>query len=71
MFISVDLPEPDGPMMATISPCSDIEVHALERGKYTVAGRILPARILELQDRTRAAHDPTKVSAGPDGEAPG
>ena len=26
MFISVDLPEPDAPMIATNSPCGDVEL---------------------------------------------
>ena len=31
MFIAVDLPEPDGPITATKSPCLDVEVDALQR----------------------------------------
>ena len=33
MFISVDLPEPDAPMMATISPC--VTVRSTPRSAWT------------------------------------
>ena len=44
MFIAVDLPEPDGPMMATNSPRVDLQVDAGER----VHGRV--ARAVDLGD---------------------
>ena len=37
MFISVDLPEPDGPMMATHSPCVDREADAIEGAHFDIA----------------------------------
>ena len=38
MCISVDLPEPDGPMIATYSPRSHLEVDAAQRVHRDVAG---------------------------------
>ena len=40
MFMSVDLPEPDAPMMATNSPRSDREAHAVERAQHRVAEHV-------------------------------
>ena len=40
MFIAVDLPEPDGPMMATNSPSSIVEIDAGERMHGRRAGAV-------------------------------
>ena len=37
MFISVDLPEPDGPMMATNSPRSTVRLDPLEGADLDLA----------------------------------
>ena len=37
MFISVDLPEPEAPMMATNSPCSTSKLDAAQRVHLDVA----------------------------------
>ena len=38
---SVDLPEPDGPMIDTISPAGMESVTSCERGDLTFAGELL------------------------------
>ncbi len=37
MFINVDLPEPDGPMIATNSPGADRQVDTVERAHFGLA----------------------------------
>ena len=37
---SVDLPEPEGPTIETISPRSTIKIHALERGHFALAVKL-------------------------------
>ena len=39
-FISVDLPEPDGPMMATYSPRSMLQRHAAQRVNFLRAHHV-------------------------------
>ena len=50
-FMSVDLPEPDGPTMATNSPVLHLEVDALERLDLDLAGVVDLADGLHADDR--------------------
>ena len=50
-FISVDLPEPDGPTMTTNSPCADREVDAVERRHRRRPGVVLGDRRPSSQHR--------------------
>ncbi len=54
MFIAVDLPEPDGPMMATNSPRLDREIDAGERMHRGIAAAIGLRR--PCRRRSAAAH---------------
>ena len=40
MCMNVDLPEPDGPVTATNSPCFDVERHAAQRADLVIAHRV-------------------------------
>src|SRR5512136_2931442 len=50
MFISVDLPEPEGPMMATISPCCTW--NDTPRSAFTSTSPILYVRVTSLTSIT-------------------
>ena len=49
--ISVDLPEPDGPMMATNSPAWSDDGHAAQRVDGGVAAAVTPADVTGSSDR--------------------
>ena len=51
MFISVDLPEPDAPMIATNSPSSMVRVDAAERVHLVVAHDVGPGDVLQPDER--------------------
>ena len=58
MFISVDLPEPDAPMMATNSPCVDGERDAAQRVHLDVAHVVDLRDVVELQIERRSSRGP-------------
>ena len=58
MFISVDLPEPDGPMMATNSPRIDAKVDARERADLDLAHRVDLGQAVDLDDLIRHYRPP-------------
>ena len=64
MFISVDLPEPDGPMMATNSPVVDAQVDAVERAHFDLAEVVDLDELADLDDGAVA------TSASPASAAP-
>ena len=47
MFMSVDLPEPDGPTMATNSPALDCQVEAVEGADIDATGVVDAVDVLE------------------------
>ncbi len=51
MFISVDLPEPEAPMMATNSPSLDVEGHAAQRVHVDVAHPVGLGDVGDLDER--------------------
>ena len=57
MFSSVDLPEPDGPTMATNSPGLDLEVDPLQRLDLDRAGVVDLAQVAHVDDRRGRLHD--------------
>ena len=50
MFMSVDLPEPDGPMIATNSPRLDLQRDPLERVHNHVPQEVVLDQILDFND---------------------
>ena len=48
MFISVDLPEPDGPMMAQSSPSAMVKVMPLRTGRVHLAGLVGLRDVVQL-----------------------
>ena len=52
IFISVDLPEPDGPMIATISPWQILSGHAVQRVHFHIPHPVDLGDVLELDDRS-------------------
>ena len=66
MFISVDLPEPDAPMIATNSPGCDRERHAAQRVHLDVAHLVDLGDRFDLDDRGRtsvAGHQNIRLNA--------
>ena len=57
MFISVDLPEPLEPQMATNSPCVNLERHAVEGPHFS------GARVVDLRDIAEFDDDAHRSSA--------
>ena len=53
MFIRVDLPEPDGPMIATNSPASIVELNAVERPDLHFAQRVDLGDVLDRDHQCR------------------
>ena len=53
MLSSVDLPEPDEPTIATISPAATVKRHAIEGGDALVAHLIVARNFNELDQRDR------------------
>ena len=58
MCISVDLPEPDGPVTATNSPGCDVERHAAQRAHLDLADDV---GLDEVPDRDDRSHGGTRV----------
>ena len=67
MCISVDLPEPDGPVMATNSSVLDAQRHVAQRGDLERAGRVDLADVEQLDDRGRSGRP--RGSATSDGRS--
>ena len=77
MFISVDLPEPDGPMMATYSPRSMLEIDAAQGVDFLRAHHVGLPQVVGFDDwhddtlsRRAPGHTRTVVSGEDRGEAP-
>ena len=68
MFMSVHLPEPDGPMTATNSPALDRQRHAVERAHLDLAHLVDLDEILDPDD-VQGSESP--ASARPAAPAPG
>ena len=59
MFMSVDLPDPDGPMMATNSPGRTCSGDAAQRAHLDLAHLVDASEVLDLDDGTR--HEPRSL----------
>ena len=51
MFISVDLPEPDGPMIATYSPRCTVMIDAAQRVNHLGAHLVVALQVVGLDRR--------------------
>ena len=63
MCISVDLPDPDGPMIATYSPSSMVSGDPSQGGHGEGAGPVHLGHVVELDDR-RLAGRPVEFPVG-------
>ena len=63
MCISVDLPDPDGPMMATYSPSSMVSVIPRQGGHVEGPGAVGLGHVGQLDEAHRSAADPAERAA--------
>ncbi len=56
MFIVVDLPEPDAPMIATNSPSRIVERDSAQRVHFNITHRVGLVNVVQLNHRPRFGH---------------